>query len=229
MTATDSTTNSLTTLTLIRKVGFGIVWLSFTFYAFVLAPPGQPDTLELIKNLSIGNWTNINPWVISLFNLMGIWPISYAAILYFDGRGQKIPAWPFAVGSFALGAFVLMPYLILRDPNPTFAGEPTRLLKVLDSRWLGGSLFLGAIVLLGYGVLQGNWADFVYQWQTRRFIQVMSLDFCLLSLLFPTLLGDDMARRGVQNASLFWIVSCIPLLGPAAYLIVRPPLTHGPQ
>lgn len=52
----------------------------------------------------------------------------------------------------------------------------------------------------------------------------MSLDFCLLSVLFPALLGDDMARRGWKNPQIFWLIALIPLFGPLIYLCVRPPL-----
>jgi len=58
----------------------------------------------------------------------------------------------------------------------------------------------------------------------NRFIHVMSLDFCLLWLLVPSLLGDDMARRGLKNAQLFALVSAIPLVGLTAYLTFRPAL-----
>lgn len=207
-----------------RKVGFGVLWLALIGYAFGLAPPDQPDTFELIKNLSTGQLAGINPLIVALFNIMGIWPIIYSSLLFFDGRSQKIPAWPFSVASFAIGAFGLLPYLALRQPNPTFIGKKTKLLKVLDSRWLGGILAIAALGLVGYGVTQGDWADFVQQWQTSRFIHVMSLDFCLLCLLFPALLGDDMARRNWSDRRIFWAASLIPLIGAAFYLMARPPI-----
>ena len=50
----------------------------------------------------------------------------------------------------------------------------------------------------------------------------MSLDFIILSLLFPTLLGDDMTRRGWQNNQLFWLFAIIPVFGALMYLCVRP-------
>ena len=209
---------------MIAKVGFGLLWLGFAAYAFLLAPPAAPNTVELITQLSTGQWSQINPLVIALFNLMGIWPLIYSCLLFADGRGQKIPAWPFASLSFAVGAFALLPYLALRNPQPGFEGELDRGLRVWDSRWLGISLTVGAIALLSYGLLQGDWADFVQQWQTSRFIHVMSLDFCLLSLLFPALLGDDMARRQLDNSVLFWVVALIPLVGPLLYLSLRPSL-----
>jgi hypothetical protein len=207
-----------------RKLGFGLLWIGLIVYAFFLTPPNQPDTLELIKNLSTGKWEGINPLIISLFNIMGVWPLIYSGLLFIDGREQKIPAWLFATGSFGVGAFALLPYLALRQPNQHFTGSKDILLKLVDSRWFGIALTLGNLALLSFGLLNGDWSDFLHQWQTNRFIHVMSLDFCLLCLLFPALLGDDMARRGLKNPALFWVVALLPLIGSSLYLCVRPPL-----
>ena len=207
-----------------RKIIFWSLWIGFVTYAFVFAPPDKPETFELIKNLSTGEWQGINPLIVSLFNIMGVFPIIYSCMVFIDGRGQKIPAWLFATLSFGLGAFALIPYLALREPNPEFVGKKNLLIKLLDSRITGILLSIGAIFLLSYGLQQGNWGDFVQQWQTSRFIHVMSLDFCMLCLLFPTLLQDDMARRDINNPILFWLVTLIPLFGPLAYLSLRKPL-----
>ena len=209
---------------MVRKIGFWLLWVGFVAYAFVLAPPDQPDTFELIKNLSTGQWEGINPLVVSLFNIMGVWPIIYSCLLFIDGRAQKIPAWPFAAFSLGVGAFALLPYLALREPNTEFPGKKNAFLKLLDSRWTGVALTIGAIILVAYGLGNGDWANFIQQWQTSRFIHVMSLDFCLLCLLFPALLGDDMARRGLKNPQLFWLTALVPLFGPLIYLCVRPSL-----
>ncbi|MGB3616264.1 MAG: hypothetical protein WBA10_20905, partial [Elainellaceae cyanobacterium] len=54
---------------------------------------------------------------------------------------------------------------------------------------------------------------------------VMSLDFVLLCLLVPALLGDDIARR---NASpWFWLAAALPMLGLALYFCLRPPLVQS--
>ncbi len=214
---------------MMQKVLFGLLWLSLVIYAFFLAPPNQSDTFELIQQLSTGQWDGINPLVIALFNLMGVWPLIYSCLLFLDGHGQKLPAWPFAVGSFGVGAFALLPYLALRQPNSTFTGRKNGWLKILDSRWLGLGLTIGTLVLLTYGLLKGDWGNFILQWQTDRFIHVMSLDFCLLCLLFPVLLRDDMARRGLQQSWIFWTVSLVPLLGPVLYLSLRPPIAPENQ
>lgn len=208
---------------MVRKIAFWLLWLGFVTYAFVFAPADQPDTFELIKNLSTGQWQGINPLVVALFNIMGVLPIIYSAVLFIDGRGQKIPAWLFAIPSFAVGVFAILPYLALREPNKQFPGKKNFFIKLLDSRLTGIALTLGTIILLAYG-LQGDWGNFVQQWQNSRFIHVMSLDFCLLCLLFPTLLTDDMARRNIKNPQLFELISLIPLFGALIYLCVRPPL-----
>jgi hypothetical protein len=210
---------------MLSKIIFLIIWIGFIIYAFFLAPPDQSNTFELIKNLSIGQWQGINPLVISLFNLMGIWPLIYTAVMLIDGRGQKIPAWPFATASFAVGVFAILPYLALRTTNQQFVGKKNLLIKLLDSRVTGIILAIGTVILVAYG-LQGDWEDFIQQWKSSRFIHVMSLDFCLLSLLFPVLLGDDMARRGDKNTRLFWLTTLIPLFGSLIYLCVRPPLAE---
>ena len=206
------------------KIALWALWLGFITYAFVLAPPDSPETWTTIQNLSTGKLEGINPLVIALFNIMGVLPLLYSCLLYIDGRVQKIPAWLFSVASFAVGAFALIPYLALREPNGTFVGKKDWWLKIMDSRWTGGIVAIAILTLLFYGLTNGDWNDFVLQWQTSRFIHVMSLDFCLLCLLFPVLLKDDMTRRGLKDQRIFWAVAIVPLLGAIAYVILRPSL-----
>jgi hypothetical protein len=209
---------------LLPKIGFGLLWLGFVTYAFLLAPPDQPDTFALIQNLATGQWQGINPWIVTLFNLMGIWPMVYTSLMLADGQGQKLRAWPFALGSFAVGAFAILPYLALRQPQMVKPVQPQGWgLQLLTSRWLGLLLLLGTLGLLGIGLQGGDWADFGHQWQTRRFIHVMSLDFCLLSLLCPVLVKADLIRRGMR-ANPWVAVAFLPLLGPLIYLCLRPPI-----
>ena len=213
-------------------VFFGTLWVAFAAYGFFLAPPDHPETLTLIQQLSMGDVGDLNPVVVALFNLMGIWPLVYGAVLFADGQGQKLPAWPFSLGIFALGAFVLLPYLAFRDPQPRSLGVKTRWLRLWDSRLLGVVLLLGTCLLVAYGVGNGftpeTWGDFVAQWRSSRFIHVMSLDFCLLTLLFPTLVPSDLQRRGVKRQAPWWGLSLLPLVGACLYLILRPGLPSAP-
>ena len=210
---------------MLRKIIFGLIWLIFVVYAFTLAPQPSSNTLELITHLSTGNWHDINPLIIALFNLMGIWPAIYAGVLLADGQQQPLKAFPFVIASLALGAFALLPYLAFRQPHTQLIGEKDRVLQFFDSSLLGFLLSVLTIIFLFYGLVEGNWSDFIAQWQTNRFIHVMSLDFVLLCLLFPTILGDDFVRRGLDNSLMFWLIALIPLLGPLGYLCWRPKLS----
>ncbi|MCU0551567.1 MAG: DUF2834 domain-containing protein [Leptolyngbya sp. Prado105] len=206
-----------------KKKLLTLVWISFVAYAFTLAPPDKPETLDLILNLSTAKIAGVNPLIVALFNIMGVLPMAYSCITFLDGRSQKIPAWLFTLGSFGVGAFALLPYLIFRQPSPTFQGQKNWLLRILDSRITGSAIALGGIGLFLYGVTNGDWNNFVQQWQTSRFIHVMSLDFCLLCVLFPILLQDDMQRRGLNDSNAFRILSLVPFFGTLIYLALRPP------
>ncbi|MBE9157641.1 DUF2834 domain-containing protein [Nodosilinea sp. LEGE 06152] len=207
-----------------NRLFFWGLWLGFVLYAFILAPPNRLDTADLILRLSTGDWQGINPIVIALFNAMGIWPMAYAALALIDGAEQKLRAWPFVVVSFAVGAFALLPYLALRQPNASASSSKGLLIRLLESRWLGAVLAAGAIALAAFALLKGDWPDFWQQWQTGRFIHVMSLDFCALWLLFPVLLQDDMARRGLNQPWITAAVLALPLVGACLYLALRPSL-----
>ena len=196
------------------RIIFFAIWIGLITYAFVLSPPDQPDTFDLIRRMTTGDWNDINPSILAIFNAMGIWPMAYACMVLIDGRGQRIPAWPFVALSFGIGAFALLPYLGLRQPNPDFQGSKSALLKLTDSRWVGGLLLLGAVVVLGSGLLYGDWSDFWQQWQTSRFIHVMTLDFVMLWLMFPVLLPDDLARRNWPQRWVYVAVLALPLVEP---------------
>lgn len=211
---------------MLRKISLSVLWLSFVGYAFISAnsfTQSAESDWNLIAKLSLGEFTGINPFIVAIFLIMGIFPTTYAAFILFDGEEQKIPPSPFAIASFAFGAFALLPYLALRKSNTTWQGNKNWILKILDSSLLAIIASIAVLVLLIWGVTQGNWSDFVTQWENSMFIHVMSLDFCILSLLFPAIAGDDLKRRGVESGVLKFI-PYIPLLGGFIYWCFRPKL-----
>lgn len=210
-----------------RKLFLWVIWLGFIIYVFLFAPPIQPDTFQPIQTLLTGQIPTINPVLISLFSAIGIWLLIYSCLIFPDGRMQKIPAWIFIVVSVGTGVIGLIPYLALREPNQEFSGSKDAWLKILDSRSTGLILTISAIALLAYALLFGDWSAFWAEFLTNRFINTMSLAFCLFCLLFsyPTLLSDDMARRGLSSDSqLFWLAALIPIFGALGYLCIRPSL-----
>ncbi|MDF5724631.1 MAG: hypothetical protein PUP91_30040 [Rhizonema sp. PD37] len=208
-----------------EKIVLWLFWIGFITYVLLLAPPLHvEETLALLRNILTLHWAEINPIILSLFGLVGIWLLIYSGILFFDGRMQWIPFWPFALASVASGILGLLPYLALRSPNQKFSGDKDTFLNLLDSRFFGVALSFTTICLLAYALFFGHWGDFWQQFQRDRFIHGMSLAFYLFCLLFPTILGDDMARRGWSSSVVFWSVSLIPLLGSLVYMSLRVPL-----
>jgi hypothetical protein len=211
-----------------KKIAFWLLWGGFIAYILLLSPPLHLEqTLTLLKNIFTLNFAEINPIILSLFALIGIWLLIYSGLLFIDGRMQSIPFYPFALASVASGVIGLIPYLALRNPNQEFSGQKDAFLNLLDSRFFGIVLSLSTIPLLAYGFGFGDWEDFVQQFLSDRFIHGMSLAFCLFCLLFPTILGDDMARRSWNNPQIFWTVALFPLLGPLIYLCLRPSLPEA--
>ncbi len=131
------------------------------------------------------------------------------------------------VAAIGTGVIGLIPYLALRQPNQSFSGEKDPWIAVLDSQTTGVILTISTIILVLYAMLWGNWAGFAHEFLTNRFVHGMSLAFCLFCGLFPypTLLQDDMTRRGLApDSQLFHIAVWVPLFGPLAYLYLRPSL-----
>jgi len=211
---------------MLRKVAFWLIWIGFIAYVIFIAPPLQPETLTLLKKIFTGQWQLINPIILSIFSMVGISILIHSCFLFFDGRMQKIPAWVFVLASVGTGVIGLLPYFALREPNQEFSGGKDTWLKWLDSRSTGVIISLSAIAILSYALLLGDWGNFIEQFQTSKFINAMSLAVCLLILLFPALLGDDIARRQLKNPLIFWTVTLLPLFGTLGYLCLRPPLSQ---
>jgi hypothetical protein len=211
---------------MLKKTLLWSVWAGFIVYVLIFAPPLHlPETIALLLNILTIQWGEVNAIILSIFALVGVWLLTYSCLLFIDGRMQKIPYWVFALASLGSGVIGLIPYLALREPNQEFRGEKDRLLNLLDSRSTGIVLTIFTIFVLIYGVLAGDWTDYIHQFQSDRFINGMSLAVCLFYLLFPTVLGDDMARRGwLRDSQLFWIIALTPLFGSLLYLCIRPPL-----
>ena len=205
----------------LSRLFYSAIWIIFVIYAFFFAPPNQPDTFTLIRDLSTGHWSSVNPWTTSLFNGMGLWPMIYTALLLRDGQRQRFPAWPFAIASFLVGAFAILPYLALRESPLSQEAVNPNPIRGWESRWLGIVLSIGFVVLLVYGFSQGSWGEFTLQWSSDRFVHVMGLDFCLLSLLIPSLSLDD---RSIRSESPPQWLDFIPVIGALLYLSLRGPV-----
>lgn len=209
-----------------RRICVGIIWFGFTLYILWLAPLDRPESFTLLRHLLTFQLDQVNSYLVAIFWMMGVWPMIYACLIFADGRMQKLPAFLYFLVSNGIGIVGLAPYLALRRRSQIFIGQVDWFLQLLDSHFMGAFLSLCTIGLLSYALLTGDWPDFIEQWRTVPFIHLITLDFCLMAVLFPLspLLDDDMARRNLQNAWVFWSIALLPLFGALFYLCLRPPL-----
>ena len=209
-----------------RRLVLWFIWLSFVAYTIWLAPLDHSYTWYLGRKLITLQWGDLNAYIPAIFSLMGVLPMVYACLMFADGRMQTFRAWPYFVGSNFTGVICLLPYLLFRRCNQAFEGEQDKWLQLFDRRSTGIALLVSAIALIIYAVVMGDWEDYVQQFRTQPFVHLISLDFCLMCLIFPitSLFDDDMARRNIYSTRLFWSVALVPLFGPLVYLCLRPSL-----
>ncbi|MBW4698116.1 MAG: DUF2834 domain-containing protein [Aphanocapsa lilacina HA4352-LM1] len=208
------------------RIALVALWLGFIAYAFLGGPPETQDPAQLAASLADLALGRGEPLVVALFNWMGLIPLAYLFLLVPDAHGEKLPAWPFAVAAFAVGAFALLPYCIFRRPHGVWPHTKAagRVVRLFDSRWFALAVMVGVAGLFWFGLTQGNWAAFAGQWRTSRFVHVMGLDFLVSTALLPLLIGDDLRRRSVKRTWPLWMACALPLFGPLLYLVLRPSL-----
>lgn len=214
-----------------RKLILWSIWIGFTAYTLWLAPLDRPYSWYVGQKLLTFQWQDLNAFIPAIFWLMGVWPMIYGGLMFADGRMQPFRAWPYFIGSNFTGVMCLLPYLIFRRSNQQFYGEKDQVIRFFDRRSTGIILLIIALILLGYAGILGDWQDYIQQFYTRAFVHLISLDFCLMAVIFPitSLFEDDMARRGLEDKRIFWLVALIPLLGPLFYLCLRPALVEATQ
>lgn len=209
-----------------RRLILFTVWLALSAQALLASPSLRPETLDLLWSLFGPPGPSVDPGVYAVFNLLGAWPMMYASVLLADGAGRRLVAWPFVVGAFFSGAFAVLPYLALRGDHTDFRGQRRGFVWFFDTRAFGVfvALFSLGLIVHGLGVDPDAYRALFH---ADKLVHIMSIDLCVLSLAFPVVLGDDMARRGLRSRTLFWAVACVPVVGPALYIALRPRLPLG--
>ncbi|VAI44119.1 unnamed protein product [Triticum turgidum subsp. durum] len=163
---------------------FGI-WAGLMYYVLQLAPNQTPvctyrDTyfLEKLLNLKADDGFRMNGVLVSLWYIMGIWPLVYSMLLLPTGRRlvvelwrschdanpfwpapaicycsskSKIPVWPFLVLSCIGGAYALIPYFVLWKPPPPAIDEDE--IGQWPLKFLESKLTAGVIFAVGLGLI----------------------------------------------------------------------------
>ncbi|CAE7263674.1 kptA, partial [Symbiodinium necroappetens] len=198
----------------IRSLAIAGTWMALLAYSVLLAPGKSPDERvadqALIQQIFSTPFDgSVNPLFCCIFNMLGIWPMIYAATLLPGAdRQSPAPALPFVAGSFFLGAFALSPYLALRE-NRSVAGQSGEIdwatANILENRLTALVLLAFAAYLalfaVGNGVIGGfspseAFSGFMPVFGSSLTAHVSSLDFMVLWMLFGPVLLEDGRRRG---------------------------------
>lgn len=238
-----------------RTLGIIFVWVIFVSYALFLAPGKTPDAQAadatlLTQLLSTPFDGTVSALFVCIFNSLGIWPVIYAATLLPGAAKQSpVPAWPFVVASFALGAFGLSPYLALREYRGTKGSVVLDDVDFVTRNWLEGRinavlLLAGAVYLALYALGNGTigdvapvaaWSAFLPVFMGSLTPHISCVDFLVLWMFYSPVLLEDGRRRGIftgplsswdiSDKALFMLCAGLPVFGGCAWLLLRPPLS----
>lgn len=216
------------------------LWGGLMFYIFNLAPNQTPSRdmyfLKKLLNLKGDDGFHMNEVLVSLWYIMGLWPLVYSMLLLPFGRSSKskIPVWPFLLLSCFGGAYALFPYFILwRPPSPPIEeAELSRWpLNFLESKLTAGvTIAAGLGIIIYAGVASGDvWSEFYQYFRESKFIHLTCIDFSLLSAFAPFWVYNDMTARKWDDKGIWLLpVSVIPFIGPSLYILLRPSLSALP-
>lgn len=150
---------------------------------------------------------------LSLFSLLGIYPFAFFLLFLDEKRFMRPGPLVASIGSFFLGAFVLMPYVALAIPRKTFLPFHRR-------GWIPMVVALLTVVttlLLWLALARSDWSIFLLYFETNQFVRTMTVDLGLFYILQIYLLRRIRRRNG---QSLHW-QDVLPLFGLFRYLFAR--------
>jgi len=196
-----------------------VLWLALLGYALLLAPPAAPDTFDQALAMLLLDSGRADPIAIAIFNLLGVLPAAFMALILFD-TGRPNP-WPFALGAFVLGGFVLLPYLALRDIGTPLERAPRPFQRMIGSRTAGATFLALAVVLIGFAAVSGSPGAFAAQLQDSKLTAVMTADLIAMTIALHLAAATDRRRRAIALDPPAAMAVRLPLLGPLLYLALR--------
>jgi hypothetical protein len=225
---------------LIGSVGLFMLWGGLLSYALLLSPNQVPafDSYLLRKFLNLeDDGVSINVVFTSLFYVMGLWPLMYTALLIPAAKTKSVKVMPFVALSYGIGAFGLLPFMALWKPDGSVKELPPRkedmeglqnsITRGMESPFVAWGILAGTLFCLGNAAFADSqqWSDYVTLFWMSRFVHVTTIDFLTLSILAPFWMDNDAKLRnwkGRDSGILLPLLSCLPVLGPAIYLVLRP-------
>ena len=224
---------------LIGSVGLFMLWGGLLSYALLLSPNQVPafDSYLLRKFLNLeDDGVSINAVFTSLFYIMGLWPLMYTALLIPAAKTKSVKVMPFVALSYGIGAFGLLPFMALWKPDGSVTELPPReedmkglqnsITRGMESPIIAWGILAGTLFCLGSAAFADSqqWSDYFTLFWMSRFVHVTTVDFLTLSILAPFWMDNDARLRKWEgrDTALLPLLSCLPVLGPAIYLVLRP-------
>ncbi|MBD3205586.1 hypothetical protein GF319_04465 [Candidatus Bathyarchaeota archaeon] len=137
-----------------------------------------------------------------------------------EGKSQSFPVWPFILLSIFTGGFVYLIYFGIRKSIDKKLPR-TNLQKKIEKPMNLYFLTFVTISLILYGTIFGNVVEYIQSFTQNNLVHVMTIDFLLLSILFPGLMIDDMMREESYDLRRFLLFSAGSVLGANMYLLQR--------
>ena len=235
-----------------------VAYISIVFFSNGILP--GPDATQLdgatweeVLGLSLNFWLvapalglpfapALHPGLEGIFNLLLAWAAAFAGFLS-DGRPGRASGSmaPVAAGMQFLTNAFLLPYLVVRAPEPADAPpvayedlDPTEAM-VSESRALPvvlaavgtAAVAWGCAARPEFGDLPTRLASLGALLADDRLGSSFVVDLVLFGLFQGWLVDDDLRRRGVQPAdagALGAVAKFMPFYGLCAYLLLRPAL-----
>ena len=227
---------------LIGSLGLFVLWGGLLAYALLLSPNQIPQfdmyLLRKFLNLEEPDGVSINAVFTALFYVMGLWPLMYTALLVPAGRNRSVPVMPFAALSYGIGAFGLLPFMALWRPDGTVKagdlppapadveGFGDVITRGMENRAVAYGILAGVMFCVVSAATAGAtaWRDYGTLFFMSRFVHVTTVDFMTLTLLAPFWMENDARLRRWEGVGDWRMtgLQCLPVLGPAVYLCLRP-------
>ncbi|GEL07031.1 hypothetical protein [Salisediminibacterium halotolerans] len=180
-------------------------------YAVFFAPGEGAGNDPIFSALISGDFAAVDPAVTAVFSSLGVYPALFLAILLTADR-YRLPAWPFAIGAFGLGAFALLPWFIFRGKVVREIPRGPRLIRqiVRHPLYSGTLLFVSFALILV--LIAGSWPAYREAFFSSQLVSVMTVDLFVLMYLSYDVFKNDRERRHA------WL-NVFPAVGPAALLL----------
>lgn len=209
--------------------GWLVLWLAFATYAALLAPPEDAAlTKALVKGAFTGSFGSTDPSIAAVFSMLGVVPVLVSSFLLRDGATRRLPAWPFALASFAIGAFAILPYLALRRVGGPRAEvrRASIVRRGLAHIVAKVGIVVALVALSAWGFIAGNPGIYAAAFRSVALVHVMTLDLMVCTALLCVLVEESRSQTGFTGESrIARAVRLVPLFGSAVWnaIVTRPP------